>query len=200
MGSRNSQWSFNGTTTSPGPWKPLIAPLTLWPPVLSDMRGPHREATLKTPSPLTLHPYNLPSGSGWGLKTLILGPTFCLSWLSLLYPCWIPFPNRKSWPRWNRVTWLAPFLPLRPLSAGRWCPGPPEGWWCSSSPTPQSVGPEVRQRGAPGPCGPRQGVTAEYPGLPPMACPEEPAVCPVKIQKETTLELLFPHQVQIIIQ
>lgn len=56
----------------------------------------------------------------------------------------------------------------------------------------------MRQRGAPGPCGPTQGVTAEYPGLPPTACPEEPAVCPVEIQEGGTLEPLMPHQVQMI--
>lgn len=182
LDSGNSQWSLNGTTTSPGPWKPLVAPLTLWPSEHSDMRRPHREATLKTPLALTLHP----SFPLWlRVEDFDLGPTAFLGFF-LLYPYWISFPNQKSWPRWNQVTRLAPFLPLRPLSAGRWYPAPPEGWWCSPSPTHG-----VRRRGAPGPCGPMRGVTAEYPGLPPMACPKDPAVCPVKIQQKGTLELLF---------
>lgn len=109
MGSRNSQWSRNGTTTSPGPRKPQIAPLTLWPSELSDMRGPHREATLKTP-PLTLHPYYLPSGSGWGLKTLILGPTFCLSWFSCtIHVGYHPKPKKLTKVKSGDMTSPLPF-------------------------------------------------------------------------------------------
>lgn len=193
QGSGNSRWSANGATTSPGPWKPLNAPLTLWPSEHSDTRSPHREATLNISSPpstehLSFTPFL--SCSGWGLKTLILGPTFLLSWFPLLYPYRRPFPNQKRWPRWNQAASLAPLLPLRPLSADRWCPVPPEGWWCQSSPTPQSAAPEARQLGAPGLCGPTQGVTVEFPGPPPTACPEEPAVCPAGIQRGATLELL----------
>lgn len=62
--------STNGTTASPGPWKPLIAPLTLWPSEHSDTRSPHREATLNTPSPpLTVHlsfsPFLPALAEGW---------------------------------------------------------------------------------------------------------------------------------------
>lgn len=62
--------STKGTTASPGPWKPLIAPLTLWPSEHSDTRSPHREATLNTPSPpLTVHlsfsPFLPALAEGW---------------------------------------------------------------------------------------------------------------------------------------
>lgn len=77
---------LSGTTASPGPWKPLITPLTLWTSEHCDIRSPHREATLNIPPSLTLHPFCLLSGSGWGLKTLILRPTFWLSWFPLHYP------------------------------------------------------------------------------------------------------------------
>lgn len=152
--------------------------------------SPHREATLNIPSPPPTGLLSLPSCSGWGLKTLILGPTFLLSWFPLLYPYRIPLPNQKGDQGEIRRLSLAPLLPLRPLSAGRWYPVPPEGWWCWSSPTPQSAAPEVRQLGAPGLCGPMRGVTVVFPGLPPMACPEEPAVCPVEVQRRGNLELL----------
>lgn len=132
--SGNSQWSVNGTKASPGPWKPLIAPLTLWPSEHSDTRC--FKSTQRSYIKTSHHHHNLhssillslPSCSGWGFEDIDSGTNFLTFLASSTLSIQDPIPKPKRWPRWNQVASLAPFLPLRLLSAGQWCPAPQEGW------------------------------------------------------------------------
>lgn len=106
-GSGNSQWSIDGTIASPGPWKPPIAPLTLWPSEHSDTRcfKSTQRSYIKHPINTSTSP-SLPSFLllAEGLKTLIQGPTFSLSWFRLLYPYRIPFLNQNGGQ--GEIRWL----------------------------------------------------------------------------------------------
>lgn len=113
--SGNSQWSINGTTTSPGPWKPLVAPPSLCPSEHSAVRYSKSTQRSYIKHPMTpFLPLSLPSWSDWGFEDIDSGTyvlAFSLSWFPLLYPYRIPFPNQKG--DWGEIRWLRlpPFPP-----------------------------------------------------------------------------------------
>lgn len=76
-----------------------------------DALSPHREATLNIPPPPPLHPLlhlSFPSCSGWGFEDIDSGTHFLTfspqSWLPLLYPYRITFPNQKG--ERGEIRWL----------------------------------------------------------------------------------------------
>ncbi len=172
----------------------LHQPFDLQSTLTRDALSPHREATLNIPSPspppLLLSPSFLLWLRVW--RHWFWDQLSLLSWFPLLYPYRIPLPKTKKVTKVKSGSLASLPPPLRLQSAGRWCPVPPEGWWLRSSPTPQSAAPEVRQLGAPGLYEPTQGVTEGSLGLPPMASPLYPAVCPVEIKTTATLKLVSP--------
>lgn len=63
-------------------------------------------------------------------------------------------------------------------SANQWCPGPPEGWQCQASPTPQRASPRAMRPKARGPSLPTMAATPAIGAWSPMNAPPVLAVCP----------------------
>lgn len=106
-GSGNSQWSVNGSIASPGPWKPLIAPLTLWPLEHSDERcfKSTQRSYIKHPIISTSTPPSLPSFLLWlrVWRHWFWDQLFFTFLVSSTLSAQDTFPKPKKWPRWNQA-------------------------------------------------------------------------------------------------